>query len=81
MLWLPALKERVANVATPLLKVAVPKLVLPSLKVMVPVTALDETVAVKVAIAPENDGFDRDVMTVVVAMVPTDTLTVPIIAL
>ena len=65
----PNASVEVLKVAIPLLRVPVPNVVLPSLKVTVPVAAEGETVAVKVTVTPDADGFDDEVrVTVVVAL-------------
>src|SRR5712691_856865 len=80
MLWLPTLSVEVFRAAVPPVSVtAVPRLLAPSLNWTVPVgvpapgeTAL--TVAVKVRLSPDTDGFSDDAMAVVVDALPTTWL-------
>src|SRR5205085_1573882 len=74
MLWLPTLRLEVAHVATPAASACAPQPVIelpPSLKFTVPVGvpapgAVAVTVAVKVTLCPNTDGFTDDVRLVVV---------------
>src|SRR5712691_10846520 len=81
MLWLPTLSVAVFRAAVPPLSVtALPRLLAPSLNWTVPVgvpapgeTAL--TVAVKVTLSPDTDGFSDDVTPAVVDALLTAWLT------
>ena len=57
MEWVATDKVVVERVATPAEKAVVPRVVAPSLKVTVPVAVLGETVAVKVTLPPNEEGF------------------------
>ena len=68
--WVPGVSDEVENVATPLLSIAWadPMFAPLSLNCTVPVLPLtpDETVAVKVTLSPELEGFGEEVTPVVV---------------
>ena len=59
----PTGRVNVVNVAMPLLSAALPSVVVPFLNVTVPVgtPAEEVTVAVKVTVCPEDDGFGDEV--------------------
>ena len=87
MVWLATVRLEVVKLALvvpPLvLKVPWPMLVPPSEKVTVPVGVpgpVTVTVAVKVTFWPHTDGFTEDATAVVVFPLPTDCVTVPVLA-
>ena len=69
MLCVPVDSVEVVKAATPPLSARVPSVVVPSLKVTLPAgvpVVVDFTVAVKVTVSPEVDGFADDTTLVVV---------------
>jgi hypothetical protein len=62
----PTASADVLYVAVPLLIVPVPSVVLPSMNVTVPVAVVGITVAVNVTEEPYVDGFDEEVIAMVV---------------
>ena len=73
---IPAARLAVDSVARPLLRVPLPSEVAPSKNVTVPVTVEAETVAVKVTVWPEVEGFRLEARLVVVLVLEVELLTV-----
>ena len=79
MEWVATDKVVVAKVATPADKAVVPRVAAPSLKVTVPVAVLGETVAVKVTLLPNEEGFWLEESVVVVHPLTSPVIVQPFV--